>query len=98
MGSCKALTTFKTVEDMEEVWVSGATSQWKIFEDVRKWTPQNVCQTQRTRVECIGIPLHAWSQANLKKIGELWGSVISFDNMTTQRSSFSRARILMETC
>ena len=98
MGSYKVLITFLTEVDMEEVLAIGSTFLGQFFKEVKRWSSDEVCQTRRTWVECIGVPLQAWSQANLKKIGEIWGSVICFDDQTVQRSSFSTARILMETC
>ena len=42
--------------------------------------------------------LQAWSLDNLRKIGGQLGSVVDFDEQTVERTSFSSAKILLETC
>ena len=49
-------------------------------------------------MECFGIPLHAWSRENFTKIGEQWGTVVFFDNGTSNFSDFSSVKILMDSC
>ena len=49
-------------------------------------------------VEVSGLPPSACSSSNMKNIGNLWGSVIGFDERTIRRRAFGVARMLLCTC
>ena len=49
-------------------------------------------------MECFGIPIHAWTYGNLKRIGEQWGTLVDFDEHTKDYTAFTLAKILMDTC
>ena len=49
-------------------------------------------------MECFGIPPHAWSVENFKKVCDQRGSFVRLDNATEDCENFCSAKILMETC
>ena len=98
MGAFKALVTFETKEDREEAMKSGMELLLQHFAEVRCWCEEEWCQTRRTWIECYGIPLHAWSKGNLKKVAEVWGSMVWLDRFTEEMKSLSVAKILIDTC
>ena len=48
-------------------------------------------------MECLGVPLHAWSINNFRKVTEVWGTVVGVDKSTEDGKGFREARILMST-
>ena len=52
----------------------------------------------RVWLECMGSPPHAQSKENIRKIGEIWGNVICFDNKTSKGLAFNSAKILVDSC
>ena len=98
IGLFKSLITFHNKQGMLQALEGEDNILGGIFDEVRPWTSEEVCQTRRVWIECFGIPLHAWSLENLKKIGEQWGTVVGFDNETEQQLTFSSAKILLDTC
>ena len=44
------------------------------------------------------MPPHGWSWENFKRIGEIWGQVISLDRNIETRADLSSGRIWIETC
>ena len=83
---------------MEEALKEHSNVLCRYFEEVRPWSLEEVCQTWKMWVECFGLPLQAWSLDNLRKIGGQWGFVVGFDEQTIKKTSFSSAKILLETC
>ena len=49
-------------------------------------------------MECFGVPFHAWTKENIKKIGEQWETVVCCYDQTSQNSSFKSTKILPDTC
>ena len=98
MGAYKALINFASKEDMYETMKEGVSVLREYFDELRIWANEEVCQTRRVWLEYFGMPLHAWSIENLRKIAELWGTVIYFDEQTLKQPSFNSAKILMDTC
>ena len=76
MGAYKVLITFPSKEDMEETVKERGNILSEYFEELRVWTEEEVCQTRRLWVECLGMPLQAWSDENLRKIAAVWGTVV----------------------
>ena len=84
-GAYKALIKKDVVEskkDMEESLKNEKHILLKYFEDFRKWTKEETCQTCRVWGEYLGILLHAWSTNTIRKIGKLWGTVVGLDKET----------------
>ena len=98
LGAYKALIVFESKQSMEEQLSKCNQELSKFFEDVRIWCEEEWCQTRRVWIECFGIPIHAWSNENIKKIGEEWGAVVCLDELTEAGKSFSTARMLIDTC
>ena len=71
MGAYKALITFASKEDMDDTMKEEGSVLREYFDELRIWTNEEICQTRRVRIECFGMPIHAWSSENLKKIAEL---------------------------
>ena len=96
IGTYKTLITFETREDMEDAM--GSDYLLNYFEDIRRWSDEEYSQTQRLWIECLGMPPHAWSSANLRKIGEHWGSVVCLDKKIEDKCDLGSAKILIDTC
>ncbi|MED6114469.1 hypothetical protein PIB30_080467 [Stylosanthes scabra] len=100
MGLMKALLVFDTSENMEAALESNRLMEH--FLEVRVWSEgdtnrtRNVC-TNRTRnvwLEVTGLPIHGWSQENMKAIGNVWAKVLQVGNGEGHFSSF---RVLVVT-
>ena len=99
MGAYKVLITFPSKEDMEETMKERGNLLSEYFDKLRVWSEEEVCQTRTVVwVECLGMPLQAWSAENFRKIAAAWGTVVRVDDQTSNRSSFSSAKILIDTC
>ena len=97
MGEYKFLVTFHSREEAEEVLSLEKNFLSSILNEIRKWTPQDVCQTRRIWLECQGLPLHGWSKLNITKISDIWGKVIRIDFPKGELEDFSFARIMIDT-
>ena len=69
LGPYKAIVTFESKEDMEEALVSYKDLLLNHFAKVRKWSEEEVYQTRRVWIGCLGTPPHAWTSENTRKIG-----------------------------
>ena len=96
MGAYKTLITFETKEDVEDAL--GSDFLLNYFEGIRRCSEDEFCQTRRVWIECFGLPPHAWSASNLRKIGEQWGTVVCIDKKAVERMDFCSAKILIDTC
>ena len=68
MGEYKLLITFHFIEDKEMAMKKGGKVLQMYLDEIRNWTTKETSQTRRLWVKCFGVPLHAWSKANFKKI------------------------------
>ena len=73
IDSYKALITLKIEQEAEEIIKRGNNYLQLEMEEIRQWIPEEVCKEIRVWLECIGIPLHAWSIENFVSIGNHWG-------------------------
>ena len=48
-------------------------------------------------MSCHEVPLHGWTDANLRKSGNIRGDVVCFDHATFGEESFEYAKILIDT-
>ena len=71
LGAYNALITFATKEDMAKTMNEGGSVLREYFDNLCIWIDEKVCQTRRVWVECFGMPIHAWSSANPRKIAEI---------------------------
>ena len=89
MAPYETLITFYTKEDMEASLTLGADFMMNYFSTVRQWFDDVQCKTRTVWEECFGLPPHAWSKDNLKKIGGIWGIVVGMDDKTKDGANFS---------
>ncbi|KAK9292668.1 hypothetical protein L1049_020646 [Liquidambar formosana] len=68
-------------------------SNW--FLKLKEWDPQVVNKTRLVWVSVLGMPLHVWNIKNFRKIGEVFGEVVSWDSNIARKSRFDSARILL---
>lgn len=98
LGAYRALVTFESPGKANEAMSKEREVLGKFFAEFRMWSDEDWSQTRRIWLECYGVPPHAWSYDNIKRIGEEWGTVVCLDNTTKEGKSFSVARILIDTC
>jgi len=56
-----------------------------------------VCESRRIWLEIVGIPLHLWSEQNIKKIAENWGDVVSVEKDSVMKTSFASTKAVIDT-
>jgi hypothetical protein len=64
-----------------------------IFKSVTCWSPQLVAESRVVWLNVHGIPLHVWDEPIFKKIGDMFGKFIDFDEENIGRSRLDVARI-----
>ena len=82
LGAYKALITFESQVKANEVVSKNWEVLEKYFAEVRMWSNEEWSQTRRVWLECCGVPPQIWSNNNLKRIGEEWGTFVHLDNTT----------------
>ncbi|MED6107801.1 hypothetical protein PIB30_017502 [Stylosanthes scabra] len=92
MGSMKLLLVFDSEEHMMEACKS--PNIWKYFLAVRSWTKGESNRLRRCWIEVVGLPLHEWTNENMRKIGEVWGRVIKV--VRDDVSQFSSFKMLVD--
>ena len=71
---------------------------WKAtFSKVVPWSPNLVATSRRVWVQLRGIPLHIWHENFFKRVGNLFGSFLDFDEKTASRKRLDVANILIST-
>jgi len=71
---------------------------WKAtFVEVVPWSPNMVASTRRVWVQLRDIPLHVWYEDFFKKVANLFGLFLDFDEDTVSRKRFDVANILIST-
>ena len=98
MGAYKTVLTFESVQDKEDALKLGGDCLKNHFADVRDWSIEEFNQTRRVWIECLGVPPHAWSYENFRKIADVWGRYICLDRSTREGTDFTSAKILIDTC
>ena len=93
----KALVTFISKEAMEE-FLCYQQPLLEFFDEIRNWNPEEVCQTHRVWLECVGLPLHAWSLDNFGRMAKIRGTMFGIDITTKEGRGFKNARILIDSC
>ncbi|MED6218538.1 hypothetical protein PIB30_027464 [Stylosanthes scabra] len=71
---------------------TGGGKAQRTFRD--KWCPSSSNNSRRVWIEHIGLPLHAWSRANIEKIAGVWGPTIYIDDKWFQQ--YCAIRILVD--
>ncbi|XLS81431.1 hypothetical protein HN51_047262, partial [Arachis hypogaea] len=98
LGAYKALLVFDTDQSAADALMFGMNGLLKFFYRVGRWNENDRGDKRRLWLECIGVPVHVWSEATFRLIGEQWGEVVACDPATTSCSSFSVGRVLIDTC
>ncbi|MED6193071.1 hypothetical protein PIB30_015504 [Stylosanthes scabra] len=86
MGSMKSLLVFDTSETMEAAMASNRLLEH--FLEVRAWSEGDTNKTRNVWLEVTGLPIHGWSQENMRAIGNVWGRVIQIGKDEGHFSSF----------
>jgi len=68
-----------------------------MFKGVKIWSPQLVFDSRMVWINVYDIPLHVWDEPLFKKIGDLFGKFVDFDEDTIGRNKLDVARIKVET-
>ena len=97
IDSYKVLITLETEQEAMEILKKGCNILQPDLEEIRPWTPEEVCKVRRIWLECIGIPLHAWSMENFVILGNQWGRFVKCHDETFRGSSFMSAKIQIDT-
>ena len=76
LGKFKLLLTMESKEIKEKLKTGeeGRLKQW--FSSITYWAEEDVCQTRRLWLEIVGVPIHLWSEQNIRRIAEKWGDVV----------------------
>ena len=98
MGSLTVIICFATKEAMEEALSSGLGLVNDLFSELRPCSKFDWCYSRSVWLERRGLSPSAWSTSNLRKIGEVWGYVIGFDENALNGKSFSVAKIHGDAC
>ncbi|KAI8570576.1 hypothetical protein RHMOL_Rhmol01G0045700 [Rhododendron molle] len=95
MGARRVLITFRYKEmrdlTIKEKWLS----RW--FGEIKPWSDEVASFERIVWVICLGVPLNVWSVDTLKKIGDIYGEVLSVDEDIMEMTSFANGRILIAT-
>jgi hypothetical protein len=93
MGGKMMLLYLEGSSDFEAV--RSNHKQWwdSMFKSVRRWSPQLVAESRMVLLNVHGIPLHVWDEPLFKKIGDLFGKFVDFDEDTIGRFRLDVARI-----
>ncbi|KAE9445683.1 hypothetical protein C3L33_22421, partial [Rhododendron williamsianum] len=99
MDSDRVVLTFPNVEDINSIFNGGKMGWLKeYFLEIHKWN--DTISTQGSRLvwlNCYGIPLHVWNAVTFKKIGQIWGEIISISEDSFKCFSFSVGKVLIAT-
>jgi hypothetical protein len=93
MGDKWMLLFFEGGIDVEAVRINHKNGWDSMFKSVRCWSPQLVAKSRMVWLNVHGIPLHVWDEPIFKKIGDLFGKFIDFDEDTIGRRRLDVARI-----
>ena len=95
IATFKTLVIFESPEEMEIAFKSDYLLNH--FSKVKKWSVDDFNQIRGAWIEIFGLPLQAWTTANMEKIVEIWGPVIDFDKKAEEGLDFYSAKILIDT-
>ena len=98
LNSFMVLVSFVSKEARNSALDIGLAPISSMFFEIRPLNFSDWIFSRKVWLECNGLPPHAWSTPNLRKIGENWGGVSRFNEKTSKKQSFSSVRILIETC
>jgi len=97
MGENRMLLHMEGVADIDYV-ISHHKEWWDLmFKKVVRWSPQLVAGSRTVWLNVFGIPLHVWDEPLFKKLGELFGVFLDFDEDTIARKRLDYARVQIST-
>ncbi|KAL4314701.1 hypothetical protein AHAS_Ahas15G0111400 [Arachis hypogaea] len=97
MEACKALLTFDSDMHANETYTFNLNSLLHTFHRVWKWKESERCESRRVWLECLGVPLFAWSADTFKRIGSQWGAVVRCAKETELCSTLTTGHVLIDT-
>ena len=97
MDSYKVLITMNTEQEVKELMEKGVDFLRVELEEMRSWSREKACKVRRVWLECVEVPIQAWTSENFKRIGDTWGKFINCDEETKSISSFMIARLMIDT-
>lgn len=56
-----------------------------------------MAKSRKVWIKIVGLPLHVWEESTFKKIGNLFGDFLDFDEATIGKWRFDLARIQVVT-
>ncbi|GLT60494.1 hypothetical protein SLA2020_332580 [Shorea laevis] len=97
MGGCKVLIQSEEKSQTTN-FIENEKAQWsKWFGRVKLWGHLTSPEQRLAWIRITGLPLHAWNQKALGKIGNFLGSFIKVDEFTLNKECLDAARILITT-
>ena len=96
LGKFKFFLTVETKEVKEKLKTEGEECLKQWFSSFSDWVEEDACQTRRLWLEMVGIPIHIWSDQNIKRIAENWGDVVSIEKDTSNMTSFASAKVVID--
>ncbi|CAL5338854.1 unnamed protein product [Camellia sinensis] len=97
-GGRDVVMTFKSKEDLRNnrTKIIAWFQDWCVF--IKEWSPDlHVEQERIVWLSCYGIPLNLWNSGTFRKIGRLWGEVVSLDEDICEPASFRCGKIKVAT-
>jgi len=96
LGKFKFLLTLESKEAKEKLRNEGEECLKEWFSSINDWAEEDVCQTRRLWLEIVGVPIHLWSEINIRKIAENWGDVVFVEEETSTKKSFAAAKVVID--
>lgn len=88
---CNNPLLIEEAERRKDLWWRG------LFISVNRWLPNMVATHRRIWLRVYGLPMHAWDEQSFKKLGNLFGEFLDFDDESINASRLDMARVLVRT-
>lgn len=95
-NSCSLILFYDSESDLKKA-IEISSPLWEHFTNVRRWSEKDVCIDRIVVLECYGVHPQCWDSENIKKIGELWGTVLNISNEHNGLNSLTYARLVVRT-
>jgi len=70
LGKFKFLLTVESKEMKEKLKIEGEECLKQWFSSFSDWVEEDACQTRKLWLELVGVPIHIWSDQDIKRIAE----------------------------
>jgi len=97
LGHHKFLITMDSKETKDRLKIEGKVRLEQWFYSFSDWVESDVCQTRRTWLEIVGLPIQFWSEVNIRSIATNWGDVVMVDKESSTLESLASAKVLIDT-